>query len=675
MSAGFERALWDLVEGTSQTGQAFFEALVRHLASALQMRHAFLAVRDPEAPDERAQVLAYSVGGRLVSNFSYELQGSPCEELFEGAELRHISSGVTQAYSEDEALVELGVESYLGVPLRDVRGEVLGVLVVLDREPIEEASQHEAILRIFASRAASELERLRAERMNEQSQQRLHLALEAARVGTWSLRIAQERMELDAQAAELLGELPEPLELSLGAFLEALGPAHQGGELEGVLWACARGEELDFQTTHELTMQAPGARTCWLEVCGRVTSWEQGSPARMNGTLHDITRRTELEHKLAHGQKLEALGQLAGGIAHDFNNLLTVVLSYVDLLGEQLAARGELLAMLEPVRQAAERGAELTRQLLAFSRSQVSTPRLIDPNAAVRRVARMIERLVGEDVVLGLELSEEVGSLLLDPNQLELVLINLAVNARDAMPQGGALTLATYPIEPPRSEEVAPGQSWMAVAVGDEGVGMSQEIQRQVFEPFFTTKRSGQGTGMGLATCRSIVAQSGGFIRLESAPGQGATFELCWPSLEEPPAEIAPRRSSTELPGGDETILLAEDDDQVRRVAADTLGALGYVILTARDGREALEVAATHEGAIDLLLSDVLMPRLHGGELARQLLALRPEVDVLFTSGYVGDERLRELLAELRHPVLMKPYTSRELARRVRRVLGEHQES
>ncbi len=375
-----------------------------------------------------------------------------------------------------------------------------------------------------------------------------------------------------------------------------------------------------------------------------------------------------LEEQLLHAQKMEAVGRLAGGVAHDFNNLLTVILGYGGALGAKVAHDPEAARDLEQMLLAGERAVTLTRQLLAFSRREVLQPRLLDVNAVVRDIEGMLRRLIGEDVELATALAVDAGTVSADPGQIEQVLFNLAINARDAMPDGGRLTIETAAVELDAGPDVKPG-GYVKIAVTDTGLGIEPAILRHIFEPFFTTKELSKGTGLGLATCYGIVRQSGGHISVSSHPGQGAVFEILLPRIEAPaPAAAAAAAAGAPLPRGSETVLLVEDEEMLRQLARAILEGQGYTVLDAPSGAAALEVAGT-AGTIDLLLTDVVMPGMSGPDLARKVRALRPEIHVLLMSGYADDAVVRHGVVEPGTNFLQKPFTAVNLTRRVREVL------
>jgi two-component system cell cycle sensor histidine kinase/response regulator CckA len=386
----------------------------------------------------------------------------------------------------------------------------------------------------------------------------------------------------------------------------------------------------------------------------------------------DITERKAVEEQLRQVQRLDAMGRLAGGVAHDFNNILTVINGFSELLLSQLPADDPRRACAEEILKAGERAAGVASQLLAFSRRQLVSPQVLDLNAVVRDTETMLRRLIGEDIVLLTRLDPTCGPVRADPGQLQQVLVNLAVNARDAMPRGGELFLQTQRVQLGAQAAAAAGLpgagTYIALLVRDTGCGMDEATQARIFEPFFTTKASGRGTGLGLSTVYGIVKQSHGAISVRSQSGRGTTFTIYLPEVAERPAEAAPGGPAPPLAPGSETILLVEDEAQVRALARASLVAAGYTVLEARDGTEALALSARHPGPLHLLLTDVVMPGMSGSELARTLQARHPGLRVLYMSGY-PDEALARHGVAAPHALLPKPFTPERLRAQVRRIL------
>jgi two-component system cell cycle sensor histidine kinase/response regulator CckA len=424
-----------------------------------------------------------------------------------------------------------------------------------------------------------------------------------------------------------------------------------------------------FELEHRLVVDG---QIRWVHVRAEPEIDAEGRVVRVNGVSQDLTDRKLLEEQLWQAQKMEAIGQLAGGVAHDFNNLLNVIIGYSDLLLIGLSASERQREQVAAIRDAGERAARLTGQLLAFSRRAIVEPKVLDLNEVIDSTARMLRRLIGEDITLVTVLSPRLSRVRIDPVQVEQLILNLAVNARDAMLRGGRLTIETRDVNRRKGDlsgdrDVKPGL-YVRLSVTDTGGGMKDEVKARIFEPFFTTKGLGKGTGLGLATVYGIVKQAGGQITVESRIGAGTTFAILLPAL---PAVASPveRDWVRVAPRGTETVLLAEDEEGVRRVARLALEMQGYRVLEAGTGAEALRALDAHPGPVHLLLTDVVMPDLGGRDLADAVRARRPWVKVLYTSGHTDDVAIRYGVSEAADAFLQKPFTLLGLARKVREVL------
>jgi signal transduction histidine kinase/CheY-like chemotaxis protein len=401
-----------------------------------------------------------------------------------------------------------------------------------------------------------------------------------------------------------------------------------------------------------------------------------GAFSRMRTNMQKTqAEQRQLEERLRQAHKMEAVGRLAGGVAHDFNNLLTIIRGNSDLLSDRDGADAFHKRCVEQIQKASSRAVSMTRQLLAFSRMQVLQPRVLDLNAVVAEMGKMLPRLIGEHIENVFVPESKLKLVTADPGQIEQVLMNLAVNARDAMPGGGTLTVRTANVEMTqvdgaRRGAMAPG-SYVLLAVSDTGIGMDEETRTHIFEPFFTTKEVGKGTGLGLATVYGIVKQSGGFIWVESAPGKGTTFEIYLPLASGPESKAEAEHKQAALRRGSETILVVEDEAGVRELAGEFLRAHGYAVLEAKDGIEALEIAARHEGTIHMILTDMIMPRMSGAELVTRLEAIRPEIKAAFMTGYAEYATSgSETPSNQQSSILQKPFSSTSLADMIRSVLA-----
>ncbi len=387
----------------------------------------------------------------------------------------------------------------------------------------------------------------------------------------------------------------------------------------------------------------------------------------------EVTERKRLEHQLRQAQKMEAIGQLAGGVAHDFNNLLTIISGYSEMLLSKVPQQAELLNQIQQISKAAQRAANLTKQLLAFGRRQRMALEVLDLNTVVAHLQSMMPGMVREDIELRMALGHDLGRVKADAEQVEQILINLVINARDAMPHGGTLTFETANADITetfaRQHLGMKRGPYVMLAVTDTGCGMDAETQARIFEPFFTTKEEGKGTGLGLATVYGIVKQSGGYISVESATEEGSTFRVYLPRLEAPAVAREPATAVAARAGGTETILVVEDEENLRALVRGVLESCGYRILEATSGDDALALSQHHAAEIDLLLTDVVMPKMNGPDLAARLLVLRPEIKILYMSGYADSSVVLQGVRDTRYAYLGKPFTPQALEHKVRQVL------
>jgi len=410
----------------------------------------------------------------------------------------------------------------------------------------------------------------------------------------------------------------------------------------------------------------------WVETRAVPLKSAGGEVIALLGVSRDITEHKKLEEQLRHAQKLEAVGTLTGGIAHDFNNILTSIIGYADLLTMTIADDDQNRGFLEQIIAASRRAANLTQNLLAFSRKQITSPRPVDINECVRNVENMLHRLIGEQIELRTRLSDTDLTILADAGQMEQVLMNLAVNARDAMPAGGTLLITTSVAEIDERYIALNGYgkagTYVLVSVNDSGVGMDARMKRRIFEPFFTTKEMGKGTGLGLSIVYGIVKQHNGYVDCESEPGKGTTFTLYFPLNTASAEQAAPARP-VQLRGGTETVLVTDDDEGVRRIARTMLEHLGYTVITAADGNEAVELFSEHKDRIDLLILDVIMPKKNGKQVYDEVRRMRPEVKTIFTSGYTADVISSKGMLEEGMHFISKPASLRDLSLKIRDVL------
>jgi PAS domain S-box-containing protein len=561
-----------------------------------------------------------------------------------------------------------------------VRKSLSEMLVVAERQAKLEAL-NENIERAVTERTAEltreNIERQQAEARLRRSEAQLAQAQQIAQLGSWEWDISSDKVTFSDEAARLYGQAREGQGRSITQYLQHLHP-EDSGRTHQMIQASIR-ELSHFECEQRVLLSENGERI--LQVRGEIVADENRRAMKVIGTAQDITEAKKAldalrqsDEKLRQAQKMEAVGRLAGGVAHDFNNLLTVVTGYCDLLIRRLEETSPLRRDAEEIQKAADRAAGLTRQLLAFSRKQVLQPRILELNEVVEGMERMLRRLIGEDIDLRTVFDRRLGHVKADQGQIEQVILNLVVNARDAMPFGGKLTIETAnvfldqrTVFKNRGLEIG---EYIMLAISDTGIGMTEEVKGHLFEPFFSTKGVGKGTGLGLATCYGIVCQSEGDIRVYSEPGRGTTFKVYLPRVRSSAPDAHAPKASNELPNGTESVLVVEDDPAVRKLATTVLAGCGYRIQEAVNAVEALELIARHP-SFDLVVTDVIMPQMSGKELYDKIVKSLPSVRVLFISGYTDDALAHHGVLDSELSFLEKPFSPARLAQKVRSVLDE----
>ncbi len=560
---------------------------------------------------------------------------------------------------------------WLGVPLK-IGDRAIGVLVVQTYTPgVRYGETEKQILQFVSTQVAMAIERKRGEERLQVSERKYRLLFETSPEAMFVYDHDTLRILAVNEAATARYGYSEPEFLAL--TIRDIRPPEEQPRLDEELKDRPDAGAVRTGMRH----RTKDGRVLEVDLVARPIEFA-GRHARLV-LARDVTAQRQLEEQLRQSQKMEAVGQLAGGIAHDFNNLLTAILGSTQLLLQHTPAGDPRREDAQEIKNAGLRAADLTRQLLAFSRRQVLAPKLLDLNTVVANMDRMLRRLLGEDIELATSLDPAPATVNADPGQLEQVLLNLAVNARDAMPSGGRLTVETARVTlteeyAERRHRLPPGD-YVCLAVTDTGVGMDGATQAHLFEPFFTTKEVGKGTGLGLATVYGVVKQSGGYIWVYSEPGRGTRVKVYLPRVAAALDTPAPAPEPQQVRGGQETVLLVEDATPVRSLARRSLEACGYTVLDAADGPAALQLSTRHAGGIDLLVTDVVMPGMSGRELAERLAPKRPAMKVLYTSGYTDDAMVRQGVLTAGVAFLQKPFVPETLARKVRDVLdGEREE-
>jgi two-component system, cell cycle sensor histidine kinase and response regulator CckA len=645
--------------------QQFFAAIHNIVGQLMNARNFYISLYDPQS-----QLLSFPY-------FVDEEDPTPTPKpLGRGLTEYVLRSGepllATPAVFEDlvrRGEVELiGASSldWLGVPLKSGT-TCIGALVVQSyNENARFGERDREILKFVSQQLAAAIEHKRYEEALRRSEARSRSLILSAAFGICRCTLGGRFLDVNPALITMLGYGSVEDLLQLDVRSEVFVNPRELGRLAE-----------DYRYAGSLN----GVEVQWKRKDGRViivrlsgctaSSADEPEGVVLELIAEDITDRRQLEEQLRQAQKMDAVGRLAGGVAHDFNNLLMVINGYTEVLLEQLEKGSDMHHKVQSIQQAADRAATLTRQLLAFSRKQLLELKVIDVNAVIGDMERLLRPLIGENIELVTRLSTQTGHTRADAGQLEQVIMNLVVNAKDAMPEGGKLTVQSSDITVRHDSEhrfIQPGR-YAVISVADTGHGMDAETQSRIFEPFFTTKEKGKGTGLGLSTVYGIVKQSNGYVFAESEPGAGTTFYVYLPRVEESAEALAPAKSQENEAGGCETVLLVEDEESVRELVRVTLASRGYNVLEAENGECGLRIAEGFKKHIDILITDVMMPGIGGRELARKLLLLRPGISVLYLSGYTEDSVITHGALGPSTAFLQKPFTLQNLAKKVREVL------
>jgi PAS domain S-box-containing protein len=561
---------------------------------------------------------------------------------------------------------------WLGVPLK-TGNNTFGALVVQSYSGnVRLGEKDKEILTFVAQQLASAMEHKRNEEELRRSEARYRSLIQSAVYGIYRSSLDGRFLDVNPALITMLGhnsvEDVLALDPKCDVFVDPADQERLTGEIQ-------RGARFD---NCEVRWKRKDGNAITVRLSGRAVNnpGERETAEVLEIIAEDVTERRVLENQFRQAQKMEAVGRLAGGVAHDFNNLLMVISGYTEVLLEQTKKGDALYPKIEAIYQATDRATTLTRQLLAFSRKQLLELKVVDVNIIVADMERLLRPLIGENIELQTKLAPDIGRTRADAGQIEQVIMNLVVNSKDAMPDGGKITIQTANAklnhEDLRSEHnyIRPGL-YVMLSVTDSGQGMDKETQSRIFEPFFTTKEKGKGTGLGLSTVYGIIKQSGGYVLVESEPRRGATFRIYLPRVEEAAEPTGPARVAHSQTGGSETVLLVEDEESVRQLVRETLESKGYKVLEADHAEKALQIASSYADKIDMLITDVVMPGMSGRELSARLCASYPHTKVLYLSGYTEDAIVHEGALDPGTAFLQKPFTLQMLSRKVRQVLGE----
>jgi two-component system cell cycle sensor histidine kinase/response regulator CckA len=647
--------------------QQFFAALHGIVDELMFARNFSIAIHDPESD---LLSFPYFVDEQEFAPAPAKLGRGPVEYLLRtGEPLLCTAQLLRQMQRRGE--IELAVPPplhWLGVPLK-VNHHVLGALILKSRsETTPLGERDKEVLNSISRQIAATIHHKHNEQTLRRSELRYRSLVQTAVYGIYRSRLQGEFLDVNPALIGMLG---------YGSALEVLALDPK----KDVFLDSAEYTRLvdEFQRTgrvdgFEVRWKRNDGAAITVRISGRAVASEHEPADVLEAIAEDITERRVLEDQFRQSQKMEAVGRLAGGIAHDFNNLLTVVSGYTEVLLEQLSPANPLHAKAEAIQQASDRATTLTRQLLAFSRKQLLQLKVVDVNAIVQDMERLLRPLIGEDIELTTHLAPSIGCTRADAGQLEQVIMNLVVNAKDAMTRGGKISISTASVTldesyRPENTFIKHGP-YVMISVSDTGHGMDRETQARIFEPFFTTKEKGKGTGLGLSTVYGIIKQSGGYVFVQSEQGRGTVFTMYFPRIDEPTETAGAAPATLTAGGGSETILLVEDEESVRQLIRETLESRGYQVLEAGNGQAALALAALRSDTIHLVITDVVMPGLSGHELVQQLLTVRPKTKVLYLSGHAQEAVSTSLAPEGPQAFLQKPFTLQNLSRKVREVLG-----
>ena len=666
-------ALYRIAEKTSSAEdlQQFYAAIHAIVGELMYARNFYIAVYDP-----LTQLLSfpYFVDAEDPTPAPKKLGRGLTEYVLRSGEPLLCSPDVFDDLVRRGEVELIGAPSvdWLGVPLKTA-SQTFGVLVLQSYSDNVRFRDNDREILTFVSRQLSTaIDHKRNEEALRRSEARYRSLVQSAVYGIYRSSLDGRFLDVNPALVSMLGYGSNEDVLSLDPKRDIFVDPSEQARLIREFQSGVRLDNVEVQWKRK------DASPITVRLSGRVVS-ASGEPGDVLEIIaEDITERRVLEDQFRQAQKMEAVGRLAGGVAHDFNNLLMVINGYTEVLLEQTEATQPFRQKIEAIQQAADRATTLTRQLLAFSRKQFLELKLVDVNAIVSDMERLLRPLIGENIELIAKLAMDLGRTRADAGQIEQVIMNLVVNSKDAMPSGGKIIIQTANVsldDDLRREYsyIQPGP-YVMLSISDTGVGMDKETQSRIFEPFFTTKEKGKGTGLGLSTAYGIIKQSGGYVFVQSELGRGTTFRIYLPQVDEAAEPLSHVRASQASSGGSETVLLVEDEESVRQLVRDTLEAKGYKVLEAEQGHTALQIADAHQGSIDVLITDVVMPGMSGRELAQRLSASHPRTKVLFVSGYTEDAIVHQGVLDPGTAFLQKPFTLQALSRKVRDVLRSERE-
>ena len=654
----------------ADTGELFFQQLVQSLVRVFDADYAFIGLLDKKSASPQVNTIVVCAYGEILPNMSYPLTGTPCANVVGQQTCAH-PDHVQELFPEDKLLVQMGANSYIGTPLFDSRGEPLGLIVILDEQPMRNLEQVDKILKIFAARSGAELERMQVEKTLRDSEAGLAEAQRISHIGNWELDLVTNQLEWSDEIYRIFEINPSKFGATYEAFLDEIHPDDR--ERVNIAYTEPLKNKMPYNIEHRLRM--PNGTIKHVQERFETFYDDTGRPLSSVGTVQDITERVIMEESLHRAQKMEIVGQLSGGIAHDFNNQLGIIIGFLDILKNDIVHDEEALYCVGHATKATLRCIDLTRQLLSFSRVHSKEKVVADLNGLLKDLETMIERSVTPEIEVQYFLTDELWRTEIDPGEFQDVILNLVINARDAMPGSGKLLIETT------NKHLDTGYTtlnsgveagdYVLLMLSDTGSGISADTLKHIFDPFFTTKPEGEGTGLGMTMVYGFAKRNGGNIKVYSEPGVGTTIRLYLPRSTVSVATVQAKNDLEELPTGHESILIVDDEVELLHLADQYLSDLGYRTHLAETVAQALELLARDEN-IDLLFSDVVMPGgMNGYELAQQATQQRHNLKVLLTSGFTSKTMVHNGLARFSSHLLSKPYRKDDLAQHIRLVLDE----
>ena len=651
--------------------EPFFNALARYLAECLNMN--FVCIDTLEGDGLTARTLAVWNDGHFEDNEVYSLKDTPCGEVI-GKDVCCFPASVCQLFPRDQVLQNLRAESYIGVTLWDYTGRPNGLIAIIGQRPLVNRKFAEKMLKMVSIRAAGELERMQGEQALQASEKKYRELFESVPIGLYQSTMEGKIIAANQHCLDIARCSKSEREAWFAQDTrKSYVHPEEGEQIRDIL--LKQGYVNNFVADFFLM----DGTVATLSNTAKIVFDEKGEPDFIAGSFIDITEkkwneeeRAKLETQLQQSQKMEMVGRLAGGIAHDFNNMLTLILGHSEMAIELFDPSQNVYADLQAIREAATRSADLTRQLLAFARKQIIMPEVLELNALIDKMLPMLRRLIGENIKLVWIPNSESSHLKIDPSQIDQIIVNLCVNARDAISGNGIITIETGQLFASNTGNPEnPGVDYVVLSVSDDGCGIDKNHLDHIFEPFFTTKAPGKGTGLGLSTVFGIVNQNNGSIECRSEQAKGTTFTIHLP-LYQAASQAGQDGDGKQLliHKGHETILLVEDEPAILKLCQLMLERNGYVVLAAATAAEAIKKSENYRGTIDLLVTDVIMPEMNGSELSKKLLSVRPNLKTLFMSGYTADIIANNNLLEIGVNFLQKPVTTKSLTQAVYNTLN-----